>query len=200
MGIYEVTQEQYEKVMRKNPSGFKGAKNPVEQVSRNDASEFCRKLSAQSGVEVRLPTEAEWEYACRAGTTTAYSFGDDGKVLHRYGNYRDRSNTDQLPWQGKAYGDGHDKTAPVASFLPNAWGLHDMHGNVWEWCQDWYDKDYYDKSPASDPPGPRSASYRVLRGGSWDLNPAFCRSAQCGGYYPSTTMRDLAVRVVFAPQ
>ena len=200
MGIHEVTQEEYEKVMGKNPSGFKGAKNPVEEVSWNDASEFCRKLSTQSGGEVRLPTEAEWEYACRAGTTTVYSFGNDAKDLHRYGNYCDRSYTGQLLWQDKAHDDGHDKTARVGSFLPNAWGLHDMHGNVYEWCQDWYDSDYYGKSPASGPAGPRSGSERVLRGGSWAIDPASCSSADRIRALPTLTGNISGFRVVFAPQ
>ncbi|MEI7836387.1 MAG: formylglycine-generating enzyme family protein, partial [Planctomycetota bacterium] len=113
MGVYEVTQEQYEAVMGKNPSEFKGAKNPVECVSWDDAVEFCKKLSAKTGKTVRLPTEAEWEYACRAGTKTGFSFGDDYADLHKYGNYCDESNTNGLEWQDKEHNDGHDKTAPV---------------------------------------------------------------------------------------
>ena len=123
LSVHEVTQEQYERVMGNNPSFNKAANKPVEQVSWDDAVEFCRKLSVREGAEYRLPTEAEWEYACRAGTTTAYSFGDDASRLGDYAWYIENS--------GRT-------TQPVGEKLPNAWGLYDMHGNVREWCQDWY--------------------------------------------------------------
>ena len=128
LGVYEVTQEQYERVMGKNPSNFKGPQNPVEKVSWDDAVEFCRKLSElpeekAAGRIYRLPTEAEWEYACRAGTTTKYSFGDSESELGEYGWFD--KNSDR-------------KTHPVGQKQPNKWGLYDMHGNVWEWCSDWY--------------------------------------------------------------
>ena len=128
LGVTEVTQEQYQKVMGTNPSYFKGPQNPVETVSWADAVEFCRKLSAMpaektAGHVYRLPTEAEWEYACRAGTTTAYSFGDDASRLGDYG------------WFG---GNSDSKTHQVGEKKPNAWGLYDMHGGVYEWCQDRY--------------------------------------------------------------
>jgi len=153
MGVTEVTQAQYQAVMGKNPSEFKGATNPVETVSWNDATEFCKKLSEKTRQAVRLPTEAEWEYACRAGTQTAFSFGDDLSALGDY-----------AWWDGNS-----DKTThPVGQKKPNSWGLYDMHGNVWEGCADWYGE--YPKGPATDPSGPATGDRRVLRGGAWDLN------------------------------
>jgi formylglycine-generating enzyme required for sulfatase activity len=162
--------------MGKNPSGFKGPQNPVETVSWDEAAEFCRKLSQKAGKTVRLPTEAEWEYACRAGTKTRFGFGEKDEDLHKYGNYCDKSNTSRLPWQDKDHNDGFDKTGPVGSLKPNDWGLYDMHGNVWEWCSDWY-ADSYANANKTDPTGPVSGTNRVLRGGSWFINPQGCRSA-----------------------
>ena len=158
LGIYPVTQEQYESVMGANPSQFRGNPNrPVEKVSWNDAQEFCGKLSALSEEEAaghvyRLPTEAEWEYACRAGSTTRYSFGDSPESLENYAWFGENSN---------------HTTHPVGEKRPNAWGLHDMQGNVWEWCADWYGGEYYSQAPPSDPNAPSSGASRVLRGGSW---------------------------------
>ena len=176
MGIYEVTQAQYEAVMGTNRSEFKDAQRPVEMVSWNDAAEFCKRLSQKTGKTVRLPTEAEWEYACRAGTETRFSFGDNDADLHQYGNYADRSCTS--PWDGKrdmAHSDGQDRTAPVGSYKPNAWGLYDMHGNVWEWCLDWYSG--YTPAGAEDPRGPNSGAEGLVRGGSWFIESTLCRSA-----------------------
>jgi formylglycine-generating enzyme required for sulfatase activity len=155
LGQYEVTQEQYERVMGKNPSKFKGKQNPVEMVKWNDAVEFCRKLSELSeeksaGIVYRLPTGAEWEYSCRAGTTTKYSFGDSSSELGDYAWYSKNS--------GKT-------THPVGGKKPNPWGLYDMHGNVWEWCQDRYGD--YPSGSVTDPTGAASGSVRVSRGGSW---------------------------------
>ena len=165
MGVTEVTQEQYQKVMGSNPSKFKGPQNPVELVSWAEAVEFCRKLSAMpaektAGHVYRLPTEAEWEYACRSGTTTAYGFGDDASRLGDYGWFR--SNSDS-------------STHPVGEKKPNAWGLYDMHGGVYEWCQDWYGA--YPSGSATDPTGATSGSHRVIRGGSWISSARYCRSA-----------------------
>ena len=165
LGQHEVTQEQYEQVMGTNPSQFKGPQNPVEQVSWNDAVEFCRKLSAMpaeksAGYVYRLPTEAEWEYACRAGTQTEYSFGDSDSEL---GDYE---------WYDKNSG---ETTHPVGGKKPNPWGLYDMHGNVFEWCQDWYGD--YPSGSMTDPTGAASGSFRVLRGGGWSSSSRYARSA-----------------------
>ncbi len=193
MGKYEVTQKQYIDITGTDPSYFKGDNLPVERVSWYDAVEYCNKLSEKNGLKpyykieidksqkdpnnknsgdylkytvtilggngFRLPTEAEWEYACRGGTTTVFHFGDslDSTMANFNGNY---------PYNGnkRAY---REKTTDVGSFKPNAYGLYDMHGNVWEWCWDRYEEGYYIKSPAKDPEGGESGKYRVLRGGSW---------------------------------
>jgi formylglycine-generating enzyme required for sulfatase activity len=186
LGIYEVTQEEYQRVMGSNPSHFKGARNPVAQVSWDDAVEFCRKLSAmpeekKAGRAYRLPTEAEWEYACRAGSTTEYCFGDNESQLGEYA------------WFDKNAG---SKTHPVGEKKPNAWGLYDMHGNVWEWCSDWYSE--YPKGAVSDPVGPREGSDRVFRGGSWRYGAAFCRSAFRYWYSPSYRYHDDGFRVALS--
>ena len=194
MGVCEVTQEQYEQVIGKNPSIFKGAKNPVECVSWDEAVEFCKKLSAKTGKTVSLPTETQWEYACRAGTKTRFGFGDKDEDLHKYGNYCDKSNTDGLDWRDKDHNDGFDKTAPVGSLKPNDWGLYGMHGNVWEWCSDWADS--YANAKNQDPMGPDSGSGRVLRGGGWYGHPSRCRSALRLGSYPDLRIDDLGFRVV----
>jgi sulfatase modifying factor 1 len=169
MGVYAVTQEQYETVMGNNPSQFKGEKNlPVETITWDDCQEFIKKLREKDKKAYRLPTEAEWEYACRAGTTTPFHFGET-------------ISTDQANYYGEAvYGIGKNgvwrkKTTPVGSFPANAFGLHDMHGNVWQWCQDWYGD--YPQKDVVDPQGPEKGDSRVLRGGSWGHVPRLCRSA-----------------------
>ena len=158
MGKYAVTQEQWQVVMGKNPSYFKGAKLPVNQISWNDCKEFIKKLNAKTDGGYRLPTEAEWEYACRAGTTTEYSFGDS--IMPRNANYDD-SNI--------------GKPVAVGNYRPNDFGLYDMHGNVWEWCEDWYGG--YPGWPVEDPNGPAVGQYRVLRGGSFAVNGSRARSS-----------------------
>jgi len=147
--------------MGKNPSHSKGENKPVEQVSWNEAAEFCRKLSEQEGVEYRLPTEAEWEYACRAGTSTAYSFGNDASGLGEYSWYSDNSD---------------NTTHAVGQKLPNPWGLYDMHGNVWEWCHDWHGG-YKTEQVLIDPKGAASGGWPVLRGGAFNNQPKYVRSA-----------------------
>jgi formylglycine-generating enzyme required for sulfatase activity len=187
LGVYEVTQEQYERVMGINRSEFKGSTNPVEQVSWVDAVAFCEKLSSlpeerSAGRVYRLPTEAEWEYACRAGTTTAYSFGDDESSLGEYA------------WYGSNSG---RKTHPVGLKQPNPWGLYDMHGNVWEWCSDWYGD--YPNDAVTDPKGPPSGSARVDRGGCWYYTAENCRSAYRRRAYPSYRDDQLGFRVTCVP-
>jgi formylglycine-generating enzyme required for sulfatase activity len=186
MGVTEVTQAQYEAVMGTNPSKFKGATNPVDTVSWNDAADFCKKLSEKTRHPVRLPTEAEWEYACRAGTTTRFSFGDKDSVLGDYAWYDGNSGGTTRPVGGT--------THPVGQKKPNAWGLYDMHGNVWEWCADWYGD--YPKAAATDPSGAASGAYRVLRGGSWSYNPISCRSALRHINNPDSGSRNDGFRVV----
>ena len=168
----ETTQAQYEAVMGHNPSAHKGAALPVDSVSWNDATEFCRKLSALTGQTYSLPTEAQWEYACRAGSNGMWCFGDDPDDLRAYA------------WCDSTLMVG---AHPVATLKPNAWGLYDMHGNVWEWCQDWYDGRYYEKSPSSNPKGPASGEYRVKRGGGWSFLPRGTRSSYRGFKAPSFT-------------
>jgi len=173
MAIYTVTQEQWTAIMGKNPSKFKGQENlPVEQINWDECQEFIKKLRAKDEKPYRLPTEAEWEYACRAGTTTPFYCGAT-------------ISTDQANYNGGyAYGDGkkgayREKTMPVGSFPPNPWGLYDMHGNVAQWCQDWF-KEKYPPGDAVDPIGTTGESH-AIRGGSWIDNPMECRSAYRGG-------------------
>ena len=153
LGKYEVTQEEYEKIMGNNPSQFKGAKLPVERVSWNDAVAFCEALTKKervpNGWKFSLPSEAQWEYACRAGTTTNYSWGND--ITPKLANYKDST---------------LNKTLEVGSYNPSPWGFFDMHGNVWERTADWYGA--YPRSSVTDPRGPSNASDRVNRGGSWN--------------------------------
>jgi formylglycine-generating enzyme required for sulfatase activity len=171
MGIYDVTQEQYQQIVGKNPSAFKGAQNPVECVSWDDAVEFCAALSKKAGRPVSLPTEAQWEYACRAGSKTRFSYGDDN----------DYAGLGDFAWYAKNSG---DTTHPVGQKKPNAWGLYDIHGNVWQWCADWY-ADSYAHATKADPTGPASGTLRVMRGGSWAGNPWHCRSAYRLGATPN---------------
>jgi formylglycine-generating enzyme required for sulfatase activity len=178
MGVFEVTQEQYEQVMGKNPSNVKGATNPVERVSWDEVVEFCRKLSARTGKKVMLPTEAQWEYACRAGTTTAFHTGDALKPGQANARIPSPSVWDRImAWLGMSSGQQTTQTTAAGSFPPNGFGLYDMHGNVLEWCSDWYGEDYYANSPKTDPQGPDSGSYGVLRGGGLSSYPQDCRSA-----------------------
>jgi formylglycine-generating enzyme required for sulfatase activity len=178
MGKYEVTQAQWQAVMGNNPSYFKNCDQcPVEQVSWGDAQKFINKLNAKNdGYEYRLPTEAEWEYACRAGTTGDYA-----------------GNLDSMAWYDSNSG---SKTHPVGQKQPNAFGLYDMHGNVWEWCQDWYDENYYKNSPSTDPKGASSGSNRVLRGGGWYDFARYCRAAFRNGVTPVLRSDLLGFRLI----
>jgi formylglycine-generating enzyme required for sulfatase activity len=171
--------------------------HPVVNVSWNDAAAFCQWLSRQEGKSYRLPTEAEWEYACRAGTTTRYSSGDDPETLAQVGNVADATAKEKFPhWTFTMRAtDGYVFTAPVGQFRPNAFGLCDMHGNAWQWCADWYGAEYYATSPSDDPGGPDSGHYRVLRGGSWVNRPSNARSAERGKYVPDSRGNDTGFRV-----
>ena len=197
MGVFEITQRQWELVMGSWPgsspssSSGRGDAYPAYYVSYNDirgpssgarwpassvvdASSFLRRLRAKTGLEFDLPTEAQWEYACRAGTTTTYYWGDtmDGA----YAWYNNNSGS---------------TTHPVGTKKPNAWGLYDMSGNVWEWCRDWYGTLAY----GTDPEGSASGSYRVLRGGSWDINSGYCTSSYRYNYHPSYRHNDHGFRL-----
>ncbi|GET39491.1 formylglycine-generating enzyme family protein [Microseira wollei] len=170
IGKYPITQEQWQAVMGNNYSIFKGAKRPVKKVSWQDAVEFCAKLSQKTGKNYRLPSEAEWEYACRAGTTTPFHFGETiTPNLVNYNGY--------YPYGSAPKGLYRKETTPVGSFLPNAFGLYDMHGNVCEWCSDrWHDN--YNGAPCDGSSWETGESdYRVRRGGSWDYSAVLCRSA-----------------------
>lgn len=181
MGRFEVTQEQYQKVMGKNPSNIQGKKRPVQQVYWNDAVEFCKKLSDKTGRKYRLPSEAEWEYACRAGTNTPFHFGET--ITTELANY----NGDYI-YASESKGKYRQQTTEVGSFPPNNFGLYDMHGNVWEWCQDtWHES--YEKAPRDGSAWiDTNYNFRLLRGGAWIDIPGLCRSAS-RSYY------DRAVRV-----
>ena len=151
-------------------------KHPVLHVSWNDATAYCAWLSKQTGQKWRLPTEAEWEYAARSGGKVEKWAGfNEESQLARYANFCD-SNCG-FSWKTSGQNDGYALTAPVGRFQPNGLGLYDMSGNVWEWCSDWYDSDYYKNSPAANPAGPATGSLRVCRGGSWDSPPPDCRTA-----------------------
>jgi formylglycine-generating enzyme required for sulfatase activity len=193
LGVYEVTQREWEELMGSQPSWFSSngdgkdkvsgldtSRFPVEQVSWEEATEFCRKLSQREGKPYRLPTEAEWEYACRAGTTTTFHFGNllNGDKANVNGNY---------PYGTNTKGRFLERPGPVGSYSGNAFGLYDMHGNVSEWCNDWYDGDYYGSSNASgaDPMGPSEGSRRVQRGGSWSWGAEGCRTASRGSDAPT---------------
>ncbi|MBW2708702.1 MAG: SUMF1/EgtB/PvdO family nonheme iron enzyme [Deltaproteobacteria bacterium] len=186
----EVTQGQWKKVMGSNPSFFKdcGDNCPVETVSWEDAQEFICKLNRKEGKKYRLPTEAEWEYACRAGTQTPFSFG--GCLSTDQANY-----DGDYPMPGCGEGAYREKPVSVKSFSPNAWGLYNMHGNVWEWCEDWHG----DYDEATDPEGPSTGSFRVFRGGSWYNFAGDCRSANRYRLEPGLRYDILGFRLAFSP-
>jgi uncharacterized protein (TIGR02996 family) len=206
LGVYPVTQAQYQGVTGTNPSHFRDRGEgaplvraidtgnfPVECVSWHDAVELCARLSAlpaesSAGRVYRLPTEAEWEYACRAGTTTLFHYGD---ALSS-----DLANFDGTQPEGNVPRSRNLKrTCAVGSYPPNVFGLYDMHGNVWEWCHDWFDESYYSHSPARDPAGPAAGSRRALRGGGWFYGAKTCRSAFRYRYEPHARHYAFGVRV-----
>ncbi len=197
MGKYPVTQGEFATVTRTNPSFVQGNTNlPVEHLSWDEAIGFCGALTEREraqntlpgNVIYRLPTEAQWEYACRAGTTAALNSGKGlattGGICRTLG---------ELGWYD---GNSHGKTHPVGAKAANLWGLHDMHGNVWEWCADWYAEQL---EGGRDPWGPPAGSDRVIRGGSWSDRPEDCRSASRGGLEPSCRMGQLGFRIVIGP-
>ncbi|MBC8108492.1 MAG: SUMF1/EgtB/PvdO family nonheme iron enzyme [Anaerolineae bacterium] len=190
MLMTEVPQYVYHEVMGNNPSRFPGYLNPVEQVSWHDAQEFCRRLSKTTGRTVRLPTEAEWEYGCRAGSTTAWSFGDDRALAPRYANFYDQSSPETRPGRD-SMNDGSAYTTQASRFLANSFGLVDMHGNVWEWCQD----DYVSYS-GGQPTTRARRTRRVSRGGSWYDSIYSLRSAHRNPLDPSFKNDNLGFRVV----
>jgi formylglycine-generating enzyme required for sulfatase activity len=181
MGISPVTQTQWQAVMGYNPSNFRGDDRPVEQVSWFDCQEFCQKMAELTGKPIHLPTEAEWEYACRAGTVSEYWSGNGDGALKKVG------------WYG---GNAGGQTHPVGQMkAPNPWGLHDMHGNVWEWCAEWYGN--LDAENKSDPQGASKGDKRVLRGGCWSNNAESCRAASRGRNGPATRIHRFGLRVCF---
>jgi formylglycine-generating enzyme required for sulfatase activity len=184
LGAYPVTQAQWEAVMGQNPSQFPGADRPVEQVSWDDCQGFIARLNAAGKGTFRLPTEAEWEYACRAGSTGTFCFGDDERQLDDYAWTR---------------GNSGEETRPVGQKRPNSWGLHDMHGNVWEWCQDWWDD--YTPGPVTDPQGAPSGfmGARVFRGGCWRGGADFAACAHRGGRGAAYKAGILGLRLAFSP-
>jgi uncharacterized protein (TIGR02996 family) len=211
LGVFPVTQRQWQAVMGSNPSYFcttGGGKDevkgldtedfPVEQVSWDDAQAFLEKLTrlpeeVKSRWRYRLPTEAEWEYACRAGTSTPFHLG---KSLS---SWQANFNGD-YPYGDAEKGPSLGRTCAVGSYRPNVFGLFDLHGNVWEWCSDWYDEDSYGTSPPRDPPGSSSGSVRVLRGGGWGSIGQNGRAASRYGGPPSYRFYNLGFRVAAVPQ
>jgi formylglycine-generating enzyme required for sulfatase activity len=180
----ELTQHQYQQLMGCNPAFYKGDQNPVESVTWTEATEFARRLSElppekKAGNVFRLPTEAEWEYACRAGSTTLFSQGDDEEQLQEVAWFHDNSAR---------------TTHPVGEKKPNAWGLHDMHGNVSEWCQDFYGD--YSRDAVTDPRGPESGEKRSLRGGGWFQVSMWARSSHRDAFIPSARYVGLGFRLV----
>jgi len=200
LGIYPVTQRHYEAVMGNNPAEFRqgrrgGPDHPVEMVTWDDAVRFCDWLSKRpdemaASRQYRLPTEAEWEYACRAGSRWAFNWGDAATSY--------QANFDGARPYGKAaQGPAAHTTSRVGSFRPNALGLYDMHGNVWEWCQDWYDPQAYSRIAGFDPEGPRSGNRKAVRGGAWSSGGGDCRSA-CRDFWYGTghASNSIGFRVV----
>jgi len=188
MGRTEVTQGQWKKVMGTEPWKGEdyvreGDDYPAVYVSWDDAVAFCKKLSGMEGRTYRLPTEAEWEYACRGGTQTAFSFGDDEADLEKYAWF-----------SANAYKTKEKYAHRIAQKLPNSFGLYDMHGNVWEWCSDWHGD--YPSSPLRDPQGPDSGSFRVLRGGSWVGAPNLVRCALRNSITPEYRVSNYGFRLV----
>ncbi|MBF0185500.1 MAG: formylglycine-generating enzyme family protein [Magnetococcales bacterium] len=182
LGRYEVKQAEWEAVMRSNPSEFKGADRPVESVSWEEVREFIGKLNERAATDLyRLPSEAEWEYAARAGTTTSRYWGDGNEAL------------EQHAWFA---GNAGKRSRPVGQLQANPWGLYDMLGNVWEWCQDWYSPKSYSNGTVTDPRGPSDGASRVLRGGGWNNYASHIRAAYRFELNPAHRRRNLGLRLV----
>jgi formylglycine-generating enzyme required for sulfatase activity len=182
IGRFPVTQDQWAAVMGSNPSEFRGGDHPVETVSHDDAAEFLRRLnSSEDNPGYRLPTEAEWEYAARAGSESTYCFGPQVARLADYAWFQKNSGR---------------QTHPVGRLAPNAWGLYDLHGQVHEWCADWFDRSYYARSPEVDPRGPRRGVARALRGGDWGSEAWYCRCAIRSLSAPTRRSPRVGFRVV----
>ena len=191
IGETEVTQELWEAVMGSNPSEFKGSKRPVEHVSWTDCQDFIKKLNEKTGQNFRLPTEAEWEYAARGGRKSkGYKYAGSNNI--KSVAWYDKNSCDKGA-SSPDYG-----THNVAQKQPNEVGLYDMSGNVWEWCSDWYGKDYYGSSPQSNPQGPDSGQHRVLRGGSWSNGSRSCRSSYRSYDTPVSRRYTLGLRLVLS--
>jgi formylglycine-generating enzyme required for sulfatase activity len=188
MSVHPVTQAHWRAVRGDNPSNYPGDDRPVERTQWYECQEFCQKLGRTDGRPYRLPTEAEWEYACRAGTTTPFAFGETLSAGQA------SCNSKRLSGKGKKRVFS-GKTTPVGSFPANAWGLHDMHGNVWEWCADWYGP--YPNESLTDPQGARKGEKRVIRGGSYGNLPEHCRSAYRGDYAPGLREGYRGLRAAF---
>jgi uncharacterized protein (TIGR02996 family) len=213
LGVFPVTQGQWLGVMGNNPSrfcatgegkeaveGMDTSDFPVEQVSWEDAQAFLAKLTAlpeekEKGWHYRLPSEAEWEYACRGGASSSTPFCFGRSLSSAQANFNG-----EYPYGGAEKGPNLGRTCPVGSYPPNAWGLFDLPGNVWEWCQDWFDEDYYGKSPAQDPLGPSDGSDRVFRGGGWGGFGRHCRAAGRGRRSPSFRVSVLGFRLAAVPR
>ena len=191
IGKYEVTQGEFTAVLGRNPSHFTGDSNrPVEKVTFLGANSYCSALTQReresgrlpAGYEYRLPSEAEWEYACRAGSTNLFSFGDDASIA------------DQFAWTA---GNSEATTHPVGLKRPNSWGIYDMHGNVWEWCSDWFEP--YPAAPLTDPVGPASSKYKLFKGGGWNQEVQFARASSRFMMSPSNGIHFVGFRVVLGP-
>ena len=188
IGETQVSQELWEAVMGNNPSRFKGENRPVENVNWDDTKLFCDRLSQRTGKPFRLPTEAEWEYACRAGTTTPFHTGNNltTEQANYDGNY---------PYNGNPNGIHIGITTPVKSYAANAWGLYDMHGNVREWCNDWYGA--YATDLQTNPTGAATGLYRLMRGGSSANYAAYCRAAYRSHNSPENRYGNIGLRLVY---
>jgi formylglycine-generating enzyme required for sulfatase activity len=189
MGKFEVTQRQWKQVMGNNPSAFKGEDLPVDSVSWEEVMRFLQKINHDTPAKYRLPTEAEWEYCCRADSTNAFGLGRSGETV--------------APVHVACYawfrGDADNRTHPIGEKRPNAFGLYDMHGNVWEWCQDWYAPDFYSRSPKVDPCNTEPSTERCFRGGSWFLDWANLRASYRSGNLPSFKSQYVGFRLVRDP-